>query len=71
MEQQEPPERFVREAECGRISGVSRPTRWRWESEGRFPKRVRLGPNSVAWRLSGLLAWVESKANERRGKTGQ
>ena len=29
--------------------GVSAPTIWRWEKAGIFPKRKRLGPNTVAW----------------------
>ncbi|HEP9601813.1 TPA: AlpA family phage regulatory protein [Pseudomonas aeruginosa] len=28
--------------------------------EGTFPRQVRLGPNSVAWRQSDIARWVES-----------
>ena len=58
----EQPDRIVREGECQRISGASRATRWRWEREGRFPKRLRTGPNSVGWRLSELVRWIDGVA---------
>ena len=51
--------RFIRDAECKTISGLSRSTRWRLERDGRFPRRVRIAPNCVAWRLSEILEWQE------------
>jgi prophage regulatory protein len=38
---------------------------WRLEREGKFPKRIKIGPNRVAWRLSEILAWVDEKADAR------
>ena len=32
-----------------RMTGLSRSTAWREERAGRFPKRHRISPNSVAW----------------------
>ena len=40
---------IAREPERKRITGVSRVQWWRLEREGKVPKRVRLGPNSVGW----------------------
>nr|WP_240539533.1 MULTISPECIES: AlpA family phage regulatory protein [Pseudomonas] len=28
--------------------------------EGTFPKQVRIGPNSVAWRQSAIAEWMTS-----------
>lgn len=33
----------------------------RLEAAGKFPKRVRLGPNRVAWLLSEVDAWVNER----------
>lgn len=51
--------RFVREAECKLITGLSRTRRWELEKEGKFPKRVKLSERAVAWRLSDLMGWME------------
>ena len=37
----------------------------RLEQAGKFPRRIRLGPNRVAWRLSEVLQWIEDRAAER------
>jgi prophage regulatory protein len=51
-------ERLIAEAECRARSGLSRAQRWRLERDGRFPRRLRLGPRTVRWRLSEILAWI-------------
>ena len=38
---------------------------WRLEREGKFPKRIKIGANRVAWRLSEILAWIDEKADAR------
>ena len=57
-------DRFVREAECKQISGLSRTRRWELERDGKFPKRIQLSERAIAWRLSDLMAWIEERANE-------
>lgn len=37
----------------------------RLESAGKFPKRIRLGPNRVAWSLREILDWMQSKVDAR------
>ena len=54
-------DRFVREAECEKVSGLSRSTRWRLERLGLFPKRKRLGATSVGWLASELAEWLRSR----------
>lgn len=55
------PDRYVREAECYRITGLSRTTRWRMERRGTFPARRQLGDNSVGWLLSDVVAWRDAR----------
>ena len=43
------------------FTGKSKQTIYRWESLGFFPKRVRLGANSVAWLESEVKAWLDSR----------
>ena len=54
-------DRYIRDEECGRLSGLSRTTRWRLEARGKFPKRRQLSENAVGWLLSEVLAWRASR----------
>ena len=51
-------DRFLREPEVARITGLSRTTRWRLEREGKFPRRRRAAPNCVAWLQSEVQAFL-------------
>ena len=55
-------DRFVREPERHRITGVSRTQWWRLENKKRVPNRYRLSDNIVAWKHSELMEWLRSKA---------
>ena len=50
-------DRFLREAEIKRRSGLSRTTRWRLEKMGKFPRRRRLSLNATGLLESEYLAW--------------
>lgn len=54
-------ERLVREPDRRTLTGVSRTQWWHFERHQVAPARVRLGANSVAWRLSDLLAWIDQQ----------
>ncbi len=54
-------ERIVREAERKQLTTISRTHAWVLEQNGLFPKRIKLSSNSVGWRLSDLLEWIESR----------
>ena len=59
-------DRFVREHERRELTGISSTTAWRLERVGKFPRRVKLTDTQekngrVGWRLSELLAWMESR----------
>ena len=40
---------------------VSRPTLYRWIKQGKFPKQVHLGANTVRWKASDIEAWMLEK----------
>ena len=51
-------DRFMRLDEVLHTTGLSRNTVYRRIREGTFPKQVRIGPNSVAWRQSVIVKWM-------------
>lgn len=59
-------ERILRFPELKKkLGGVSTVTVWRWEKEGNFPKRIKLGGNARGWIESEVDRWIEQKAGER------
>ena len=42
---------------------------WRLERSGKFPRRIRLGGNRVAWLQSEVENWVEGKIAARADGT--
>ena len=56
--------RIMRANELAKLLGVSRVTVWRWEREGRIPKKRQLGPNVVGWLESEIDEWWASKHSE-------
>ena len=58
-----PQDRFIREPERVQITGLSRSVWWNLEKQGRVPKRVRIGPRIVAWRLSDIERWMSEFPN--------
>ena len=59
--------RFVRYAQLQQVKGIpfSRVHINRLEKAGRFPRRIRLGPNTIAWREDELDDWSAARSNER------
>lgn len=48
-----------------KILGISVPTLYRWEAEGKFPiQKIKIGPNSVGYRSDHLENWIEEKADQ-------
>ena len=58
-------ERVIRKPELLTIIGLSDPTIWRMEKDGRFPKRIRLGGNSCGWSESEVDVWLQERTAER------
>lgn len=52
---------ILRTAKLQTYVGLSRTTIWRLEKNGQFPKRVRLGQNSVGWLKGDVDTWLESR----------
>ncbi len=57
-----PLDRFLREPEVARLTGLSRATRWRMERRGQFPRRRQISANGVAWLESEILTWMRERA---------
>ena len=53
--------RFLREPEVARLTGLSRTTRWRLERAGRFPRRRLISENAVAWVASEIEIWMAER----------
>ena len=58
-------DRFIREPECKRTTGLSRTTRWRLERSGLFPKRRQISPGLVAWLESEIQEWLRDRADSK------
>jgi prophage regulatory protein len=57
-----PVDRLLRRPEVLHLTGLSGPSALkRAIAEADFPKPVRLTARSIAWRLSAVLAWIESR----------
>ena len=41
-------------------------TVWRWEQRGDFPRGFYLSPGVKAWYASEIVAWLASRAEDRR-----
>jgi prophage regulatory protein len=54
-------ERFIREAECREISGLSRSTRWRLERAGKFPRRRQISIGCTGWLASEVADWLADR----------
>ena len=63
-------DRFIGEAECHKITSLSRVTRWRMERKGTFPRRRQISLNRIGWLESEIRAWVEAQANGQGACTG-
>lgn len=43
--------------------GIAAPTLWRWtRRRAEFPRPIKLGPGTTAWRVSDLEAFIERQA---------
>ena len=59
------PIRFLRLTEILRRVPYSEAHIWRLEKAGKFPRRLRIGANRIAWVESEVNNWVSSKLQER------
>ena len=57
--------RVIRKPELLTRIPLSDVTIWRREKMGDFPKRIKLGGNSVGWFENEIDEWLSKKASER------
>jgi prophage regulatory protein len=58
--------RFIRLKEVVNRVGISKSNIYRLIPEGKFPRPIQLGPNSVAWLESEVSGWVNEKIERGR-----
>lgn len=58
-------DRVMRKKEVLAVVGLSDVSVWRQERAGTFPKRLRLGGNSVGWLKSEIDGWLHQRAADR------
>lgn len=61
-----PEVRLIRKQQLLKKVQLSDPTVWRMEREGRFPKRLQIGANSVAWIEAEVDEWIANLAATRK-----
>lgn len=57
--------RFIKRKAVEDVTGLSCSEIYRRIAAGTFPAQVRLGPKSVAWVESEIIAWCEDIAAQR------
>ncbi|WP_074454455.1 helix-turn-helix transcriptional regulator [Pseudomonas viridiflava] len=62
-----PSRRFIKRQEVESITGLSCTEIYRRVAADNFPKQVTLGPKSVVWVETEILAWCEARIAESRG----
>ena len=60
--------RILRIWQVAERTGYCRGWIYRLEREGDFPRRVRLGPNSVGWLEHEVDEWITARVNGSRGE---
>lgn len=59
----------MRRGAVEQVTGLSRSGIYELMADRRFPRPVRLGPKSVAWRESEVAAWQRARIAERDAQT--
>ena len=53
---------FIREKVPLKLLGnPGRSTVWRWEKQGQFPRRRKLGGRSIGWLKSEVMEWIATR----------
>jgi prophage regulatory protein len=55
--------------ELAALVPLSETTIWRYEKDGRFPRRIKLGLKRVAWSRREVLDWIAAQAAVRSQST--
>lgn len=60
------PRKFIRLREVQEKTGLSRSTIYKFISENRFPKQIKLGQKASAWILEEVESWMENRIERSR-----
>ena len=58
-------DQIIRKPELFSKLSLSDATIWRMEKSGKFPRRIKLGGNSVGWFENEVEAWLLKKSADR------
>ena len=64
-----PTREYLRAQELATMLAVHRTTLWRWVHDGHLPRRVRLGPNTVAWDCTQSDAWFAAREGAEQAES--
>ena len=62
-----PAKRLIRPNEAAAMLGVSKKQLYLMSKEEDFPAKIKIGSRAIAWRLSDLDNWIESRAFRKEG----
>ena len=63
------PEKLLNAVEVGRMIGLSKTTVMRMRVDGRLPTEIILSRETIRWRYSDILKWIEMGCpNEKKFK---
>jgi prophage regulatory protein len=57
--------KMLREKQVKDLTGLSRVTRWRMETRGEFPHKIKLSQRCVGWNEADILQWLEQRMEAR------
>ncbi len=63
--------KILRKPEATEMTGLSAQSLWRLSRDGKFPRLVQLGPQSVGYVEAEILEWIEARVAERDARGPQ
>ena len=60
--------RLIRKEALLRLISVSNSTLFRWERDGTFPPRIKIGHKAVAWRIADVENWLARNSDVSASK---
>lgn len=57
--------KMLRERQVKDLTGLSRVTRWRMESRGEFPRKIKLSERCIGWNEAEIQEWLQKRAEAR------
>ena len=62
-----PADRLIRPNDAATMLGVSKKQLYLMSRRKGFPQKIKVGSRSVAWRLSDLESWIDSRSIKKGG----